>query len=162
MTPHPLIDKEAPSFSIPDANGEMFKFPPEEEGKRVEKPIALFFYPHSGKLHFTGCRLSSYAFANTQEPTDVPARLANSAMRSSVRTVSSERGLCDLTPQLTDRTAEKEIFKRSDVLVVGVSTDPVLKQRAFVEKHKLSVSIADNILKGESYMLNLHSHSIRF
>lgn len=50
MSPqHPLIDKPAPSFSIPDSNGDVFKFPPEEEGKRIEKPIALFFYPSAGQ-----------------------------------------------------------------------------------------------------------------
>jgi peroxiredoxin Q/BCP len=52
MAPHPLIDEPAPEFSIPDANGEMFKFPPEEQGQRVRKPIALFFYPESGKELF--------------------------------------------------------------------------------------------------------------
>lgn len=51
---HPLIGKPAPSFSIPDSNGELFKFPPEIEGKRIEKPIALFFYPESGKLSSMG------------------------------------------------------------------------------------------------------------
>lgn len=49
---HPLIDKIAPSFSIPDSNGDVFKFPPEQDGKPVEKPIALFFYPKSGKGRF--------------------------------------------------------------------------------------------------------------
>ncbi|KAF7978508.1 hypothetical protein HWV62_45669 [Athelia sp. TMB] len=36
---------------------------------------------------------------------------------------------------------EKENFKRSGVLVVGVSPDPVDRQRAFVEKQKISVSL---------------------
>lgn len=50
MSPqHPLIDNPAPSFSTPDSNGEIFKFPPEKDGKRIEKPIALFFYPESGQ-----------------------------------------------------------------------------------------------------------------
>ncbi|KAF9236483.1 thioredoxin-like protein [Melanogaster broomeanus] len=98
MAPHPLIDKVAPSFSIPDSNGEIFKFPLEEGGKSVEKPLALFFYPQSGTY---GCT----------------------------------REAC----QFRDALAEKEIFKRSDVLVVGVSSDSVEKQKAFVEKNKLSV-----------------------
>jgi len=50
MAPHALINKPAPEFLIPDANGQMFKFPPEEQGQRVHKPIALFFYPKSGTL----------------------------------------------------------------------------------------------------------------
>ncbi|KAF8558320.1 AhpC-TSA-domain-containing protein [Imleria badia] len=93
---HPLIDKPAPSFSIPDSNGELFKFPPEMEGKRIEKPIALFFYPESGTY---GCTREACHFR--------------------------------------DAIVENEIYKRSDVLVVGVSSDPVEKQKAFVEKHKL-------------------------
>lgn len=35
---------------------------------------------------------------------------------------------------------EKESFKRAGVLVVGVSPDAVDKQKAFVEKQKISVS----------------------
>ncbi|KAF8843227.1 peroxiredoxin Q [Paxillus ammoniavirescens] len=100
MAPHPLTNKEAPSFSLPDANDQTFEFPPEEGGKRVEKPIALFFYPESGTY---GCT----------------------------------REAC----QFRDALAEKEIFKRSDVLVIGVSSDPVEKQKAFVEKHKLSYPV---------------------
>ncbi|OJA09330.1 hypothetical protein AZE42_05454 [Rhizopogon vesiculosus] len=50
MAPHALINKPAPEFLIPDANGQMFKFPPEKQGQRVHKPIALFFYPKSGTL----------------------------------------------------------------------------------------------------------------
>lgn len=41
---------------------------------------------------------------------------------------------------LTLDISEKEVYKRSDVLVVGVSSDPVDKQKAFVEKYKLPVS----------------------
>jgi len=54
MVPHPLVDKEAPHFTLSDANGVVFKFPPEEGGHRVEKPIAVFFYPQSG---IAFCRL---------------------------------------------------------------------------------------------------------
>ncbi|KAF8440824.1 thioredoxin-like protein [Boletus edulis BED1] len=97
---HPLIDKPAPSFSIPDSNGELFRFPPEKEGKPVQKPIALFFYPESGTY---GCT----------------------------------REAC----QFRDALVENDIYKRSDVLVVGVSSDPVEKQNAFVEKYKLSYPV---------------------
>jgi peroxiredoxin Q/BCP len=37
--------------------------------------------------------------------------------------------------------SENEIYKRSDVLVVGVSSDSVEKQKAFVEKNKLPVRL---------------------
>ncbi|KAI6115810.1 thioredoxin-like protein [Pisolithus croceorrhizus] len=99
MAPHPLIDKEAPSFTLLDANGESFKFPPEEGGKRVNKPIAVFFYPQSGTF---GCT----------------------------------REAC----QFRDALAENEIFKRSNVQVIGISADPVEKQKSFVQKNRLSVS----------------------
>ena len=36
----------------------------------------------------------------------------------------------------------REAFKSSKVLVVGVSADPVEKQKEFVEKQKLTVRIA--------------------
>ncbi|KAG6332998.1 hypothetical protein ID866_6089 [Astraeus odoratus] len=34
MAPHPLIDKEAPPFTILDANGQTFRFPPEQDAKQ--------------------------------------------------------------------------------------------------------------------------------
>lgn len=40
-----------------------------------------------------------------------------------------------------NRKAGKEIFKTSKALVVGVSADPVEKQKEFVEKQKLTVRI---------------------
>ncbi|KAI6123499.1 thioredoxin-like protein [Pisolithus croceorrhizus] len=100
MAPHPLIDKEAPSFTLLDANGESFKFPPEEGGKRVNKPIAVFFYPQSGTF---GCT----------------------------------REAC----QFRDALAENEIFKRSNVQVIGISADPVEKQKSFVQKNRLSFPV---------------------
>jgi peroxiredoxin len=42
---------------------------------------------------------------------------------------------------LTFHVSENEIYKRSDVLVVGVSSDSVEKQKAFVEKNKLPVRL---------------------
>ncbi|KAG1743321.1 thioredoxin-like protein [Suillus paluster] len=100
MTLHPLINKPAPEFSVPDANGQMFKFPPEEQGRRVNKPIALFFYPESGSL------------ACTQEA-------------------------C----QFRDALVEKEIFKRTNVQVIGISPDSVPKQKQFVESHNLTYPV---------------------
>ncbi|KIO05974.1 hypothetical protein M404DRAFT_999199 [Pisolithus tinctorius Marx 270] len=100
MAPHPLVDKGTPSFTLLDANGESFKFPPEEGGKRIEKPIAVFFYPQSGTF---GCT----------------------------------REAC----QFRDALAENEIFKRSDVQVIGISADPVEKQKSFVEKNRLSFPV---------------------
>ncbi|KAL4073100.1 thioredoxin-like protein [Scleroderma yunnanense] len=100
MAPHPLIDKEAPSFTLPDANGAVFNFPPQDKGRRIEKPIALFFYPRSGTF---GCT----------------------------------REAC----QFRDALAENEIFKRSSVQIIGISADPITKQKAFVEKNHLSFPV---------------------
>lgn len=100
MAPHPLINKPAPEFSIPDANGHMFKFPPEEQGVRVKKPIALFFYPEAGMF---GCT----------------------------------REAC----QFRDALVEKEIFKQTDVQVIGISPDPVPKQKQFAESQNLTYPV---------------------
>ncbi|KZP33559.1 peroxiredoxin Q [Athelia psychrophila] len=40
---------------------------------------------------------------------------------------------------------EKETFKRAGVLVVGVSPDPVDKQKAFVEKQKISYPLLSDV-----------------
>lgn len=48
---HSLINQPAPSFSIPDSNGQTYNFVPGSDGV----PIALFFYPKTGKedhVHF--------------------------------------------------------------------------------------------------------------
>lgn len=100
MAPHPLINELAPEFSIPDVNGKMFKFPPEEQGVRVKKPIALFFYPEAGTF---GCT----------------------------------REAC----QFRDALVEKEIFKRTDVQVIGISPDPVSKQKQFAESQNLNYTV---------------------
>ncbi|EGN97994.1 hypothetical protein SERLA73DRAFT_182807 [Serpula lacrymans var. lacrymans S7.3] len=96
MAPHPLVGTPAPSFSIPDSNGETFNLTPGTTGA----PIALFFYPESGSY---GCT----------------------------------REAC----QFRDALAEKEVFKRSHVEVIGVSPDPVSKQKEFVERQKLNFPV---------------------
>lgn len=52
-------------------------------------------------------------------------------------------GVCCLSREIDSlyllSISENEIYKRSDVLVVGVSSDPVEKQKVFVEKNKLPV-----------------------
>lgn len=134
---HPLIDQVAPSFSIPDSNGDMFKFPPEQEGKPVERPIALFFYPKSGKLAFPSrADLMRFrctgTYGCTREACHFRDALAGGCLSHPREPV--------MRHSLTIRTSEEDVYKRSDVLVVGVSSDPVDKQKAFVEKHKLPVS----------------------
>ncbi|KZT11999.1 peroxiredoxin Q [Laetiporus sulphureus 93-53] len=94
--PHALINKPAPSLSLPDAKGETYTLAPGTKGV----PTALFFYPESGSF---GC---------TKEA-------------------------C----QFRDALAEKELYKRTKVEIVGISKDPVEKQKAFVEKEKLTYPI---------------------
>ncbi|KAH7913338.1 thioredoxin-like protein [Hygrophoropsis aurantiaca] len=96
MAPHTLVGKPAPSFSIPNYDGETYNLTPGVEGK----PIALFFYPESGSY---GCT----------------------------------REAC----QFRDALAEKEVFKRSGIQVIGVSPDPVDKQKQFVERQKLTFPV---------------------
>ncbi|KIK97064.1 hypothetical protein PAXRUDRAFT_767446 [Paxillus rubicundulus Ve08.2h10] len=114
MTLHPLTNKGALSFLLPDANGQTFEFPPEEGGKHVGKPIALFFYPESGTYDCT----------------------------------RAARQFCDA---LAGAYRFKQGF-RSDVLVIGVSSDPAEKQKAFVEKHKLAASLSVDFLRGSGRM----------
>ncbi|EMD39977.1 hypothetical protein CERSUDRAFT_112219 [Gelatoporia subvermispora B] len=96
MSDHPLVGKPAPSFSLPDANGNTYTLTPGANGV----PVALFFYPKSGSF---GC---------TKEA-------------------------C----QFRDALAEKDLFKRTKVEIIGISPDPVDKQKAFVEKEKLTYPI---------------------
>lgn len=37
---------------------------------------------------------------------------------------------------------EEEVFKNSHIQVIGISPDPVDKQKKFVEKHELTVSLS--------------------
>ncbi|KAK7682378.1 hypothetical protein QCA50_014583 [Cerrena zonata] len=102
--PHPLVGKEAPALSLPEANGETYTFEPGKSGV----PIALFFYPKAGTY---GC---------TKEA-------------------------C----QFRDALTEKDVFKNSNVQVVGVSGDSVEKQKQFKEKQGLTYPILSDS-KGEA------------
>ncbi|TFK91927.1 peroxiredoxin Q [Polyporus arcularius HHB13444] len=50
--------------------------------------------------------------------------------------------------QFRDALAEKDLFKRTKVEIVGVSSDPVDKQKEFVEKQKLTYPVLSDA-KGE-------------
>ncbi|KAI0647998.1 AhpC-TSA-domain-containing protein [Trametes meyenii] len=51
--------------------------------------------------------------------------------------------------QFRDALAEKDLFKRTKVEIVGISTDPVDKQKEFVEKQKLTYPVLSDA-KGEA------------
>ncbi|KAG7088464.1 hypothetical protein E1B28_012453 [Marasmius oreades] len=91
-----LINKEAPSVTIPDENDKPYTIEPGKSGK----PLVLFFYPKSGSY---GC---------TKEA-------------------------C----QFRDAISEKGSFKSDKVTVIGISGDPVEKQKLFVEKQKLTFPV---------------------
>jgi len=59
MAPHPLIGKQAPSFTLTNYNGESYEFQP-GQGSR----IALFFYPKSGSY---GCTRQVCQFRDALE-----------------------------------------------------------------------------------------------
>ncbi|KAI0657371.1 peroxiredoxin Q, partial [Cubamyces menziesii] len=50
--------------------------------------------------------------------------------------------------QFRDALAEKDLFKRTKVEIVGISSDPVDKQKEFVEKQKLTYPVLSDA-KGE-------------
>ncbi|KAH9854753.1 thioredoxin-like protein [Lenzites betulinus] len=75
-------------------------------------PIALFFYPEAGSL---GCTKEACLFRDT---------LAGGLEQAYGRT-----------------RAENDLFKRTKVDVVGISPDPVGKQKAFAEKQKLTYPV---------------------
>ncbi|KAJ7288365.1 peroxiredoxin Q [Mycena rebaudengoi] len=51
--------------------------------------------------------------------------------------------------QFRDAIAEKDTFKAGKVEIIGISPDPVEKQKAFVEKHKLTYPVLSDP-KGEA------------
>ncbi|KAI0785239.1 thioredoxin-like protein [Abortiporus biennis] len=101
--PHPLVGKQAPELTLPDANGQPFTLKP---GSGT--PIALFFYPKAGTY---GCTKEACSFR--------------------------------------DNIAEKGVYSTTNVQVVGVSGDPVQKQKQFVESQKLTYPILSDE-KGEA------------
>lgn len=118
---HPLVGKDAPSLSLPGADGETYALTPGAKGV----PVALFFYPKSGMYaaSFLSWRVS---------PRTCVLTLCDSATGS----FGCTKEAC----QFRDALAEKDLFKRTKVDIVGISSDPVDKQKAFVDKQKLTVS----------------------
>ncbi|KAK7056761.1 hypothetical protein VNI00_002478 [Paramarasmius palmivorus] len=99
-----LLNKPAPTVTIPDHNGQPYTI----EGGKDDLPTALFFYPKSGSY---GC---------TKEA-------------------------C----QFRDAIADKPNFSPEKLRVIGISQDSVEKQKAFVEKQKLTYPILSDE-KGEA------------
>ena len=106
-----LIGKPAPTFSAPDSNGETYDF----AAGSYDAPTVLFFFPKAGRWlcrYYLSCIDSGFdagSWGCTKE-------------------------VCQL-----QTLSEKENFKRANTRIIGVSADPVEKQKAFVEKMKLTV-----------------------
>ena len=66
---------------------------------------------------------------------DVQKKPASSEMRSQVSYIH----LDDRLKYIDWNCSEKDIFKPGKVQIIGISPDPVEKQKAFVEKEKLTV-----------------------
>lgn len=111
-----LIGKAAPSLTLPNYNGEPYTINPGKDGV----PIALFFYPKAGSF---GCTKEACQFRDALA--GKRKRMANGDWKNM------------LNPSWSP---EKDVFKDDRALVIGVSPDPVEKQKLFVEKEKLTVS----------------------
>lgn len=72
---------------------------------------------------------------------------ANSAMLLLVFIIPSEVFWCEggLTPLWHLFSLEKELYQRTKVQIIGVSKDPVEKQKVFVEKEKLTVGVFPDV-----------------
>lgn len=110
-----LIGKQAPSLTLTNHNGEPYTLTPGKNGV----PIALFFYPKSGSF---GCTKEACQFRDA---------------------LAGKQNCCDWEWRTTTEYScptEKEVFKDDRAQVIGVSPDPVAKQKLFVEKQKLTVN----------------------
>ncbi|CDO76104.1 hypothetical protein BN946_scf184649.g30 [Trametes cinnabarina] len=116
MARHPLIDKPAPTISLPGADGETHTVTPGAKGV----PTVLFFYPKSVDAdQLLGVRATG--------------------------TYGCTKEAC----QFRDALDKDNTFKEAGVEVVGISPDPVDKQKEFVDKHKLTYPILSDA-KGEA------------
>ncbi len=114
MSYHSIIGKEAPAITLDNYDGESFTFTAGASGL----PTVLFFYPASGVY-------MRYSL-----------RLVNKSYSVLLGTYGCTKEAC----QFRDAIAEKDTFKKGSVDIIGISPDPVEKQKQFVEKEKLTVS----------------------
>ena len=114
-----LIGQQAPSITLPNENGETYTVTPGADGL----PLVLFFYPKAGTY---GCTKEACFFRD--------AIAGKSVM-------NGNRYRCQ-----RQRITEKETFKPEKVTVIGLSADPVAKQKTFVEKNKLTVGVSSFLL----------------
>lgn len=134
MAPHPLVNQPAPPLSLPDSNGDIFSFTPGTSGV----PCALLFYPQSGMAKTCPSTTLSIKCRTSQDLTAAHSKHVNSEMHWQVCLMIPLAGWTqEDSPHIC--TAEKDLFKRSKVQVVGVSPDAVDKQKVFVDKQKLTV-----------------------
>lgn len=130
---YPLTDKPAPPFSLPDANGQTYTLNPESVGR----PVIIFFYPKSGMSQLglssdlgslTTCCMRLGTYGCTKEACEFRDALVGTCPKEVERETD-----------YAYRTTERESFKTTKAQVIGISSDPVEKQKEFVEKNKLTV-----------------------
>jgi hypothetical protein len=132
MSHRTLIGKPAPIITLPNYDGEEFTLTPGVKG-----PTVIFFYPKAGmfrvlfSLRSASCEraVSLSRFVRVHQG-GVPVP------RCYCRCVSLGSSEIKLTRA---RKIEKDTYAPGKIELVGISPDPVEKQKAFVEKHKLTV-----------------------
>lgn len=136
-----LIGKVAPSFKLKNYDGEDYEVNPGKTGL----PLVIFFYPESGK--------SIYSQADLQEVRSSCINVQPSLFRivwvhkaslsvqgCSCRWVTVSCLATDQGSAESPWWTEKVDFSPDKIQIIGISPDPVEKQKAFVEKEKLTVS----------------------
>jgi peroxiredoxin Q/BCP len=132
-----LMGKTAPAITLLNYDGESYTFTPGEKGL----PAALFFYPESGMYAELTIHHSPLLTCSPSKGLmGVQGRRVNSVMLLQVRIERpSNRSKYNDDYMLTTPSTEKDNFKPGQVQIIGISPDPVEKQKAFVEKEKLTV-----------------------
>ena len=133
MSYHSVIGKEAPAIILNNYDGESFTFTAGASGL----PTVLFFYPASGVYMHYSLRFSNKFY-------------------SVLGTYGCTKEAC----QFRDAIAEKDTFKTGSVQIIGISPDPVEKQKQFVEKEKLTVSTTYILPDSLRVSLNTMAESI--
>ncbi|KAF7365248.1 Peroxiredoxin Q [Mycena venus] len=122
MSHRSLIGKPAPAITLPNYDGESFTLTPGRE-RIADRSFLLPQIRYVGE--FFGIQLCEHTF------------------------FSGSYGCTKEACQFRDAIAEKDTYKPGKVEVIGVSPDSVEKQKAFVEKNKLTYPVLSDS-KGEA------------
>ncbi|KAJ2933805.1 hypothetical protein H1R20_g3258, partial [Candolleomyces eurysporus] len=115
-----LIGKPAPSFTLPNYDGQPFEFMPGGSGL----PTALLFYPQSGQ----------------HGP-------LNSISKQLTHPFVGSYGCTQQICSFRDAVIEQTTFKPENSQVIAISPDPVEKQKEFVEKQNIPFPVLSDTEK---------------